>query len=116
MNKTTNKELPQVEPVRPQPKMDVRTTIAREIQAAEEVKQRYKAVGFLDKFLALFADYSYRTSYHHKRKPAAVSTRSPAVIVNELRAFYEQRPRPWRPTGSRQRPIHATRFRYRRTA
>ena len=110
----TNKELPATVPAKP--KRSVQATIARAVQHDKEAKEIKVATGFLDKFLALFADYSYRTSYHHKRKVAAVSTRSPKEIVAELRAFYEKRPRPWRPAGSRQRPVHAVRFRYRREA
>ncbi len=72
------------------------------------------AVGFLDKFLRLFSDYSFRTNYSHKRKLGAASTRSAKEITAELRAFFSQRPRPWLPAGNRRRPDHAIRFHYRR--
>ena len=116
MNKLTNRELPAVEPAKPQPKRTVQEVLARAVQFEKEQKEVKLATGFIDKFFALFSDYSFRTHYNHKRKPGAVSTRSAKEIVGELRAFYAQRPRPWRPSGSRQRPFYQTRFRYRRSA
>ena len=116
MNKMTNKQLPSVVPAKPEPSVDVRSTIAREIQAAEDIKQRKVASGFLSKFFALFNEYSFRTSYNHNRKTSAVSGRSATEIVSELREFYARRPRPWRAAGYLQRQVHKTRFRYRRAA
>ena len=110
----SNKVLPAIEPAKPQPKRSVVETIAREVQNEKEVKEIRIASGFIDKFLALFSDYSFRTHYNHKRKIAAVSNRSADAICGEVRQFYARRPRPWRPAGSRQRPEHKTRFHYRR--
>jgi hypothetical protein len=79
----------------------VQDTIARAVVAEHEARIRSSAVGFLDKFVALFAGYSHRTNLSHKRKPAAQSTRAGAQIVAEVNSFYTRRPRPWRWHGAR---------------
>lgn len=114
MNRMTNKELPRPEPKAAKLAPSVQAVIAREVQDQHDQRQRNNAAGFLDKFFALFADYSYSTARSHKRKPWMTSTRKPEEIVAEVRAFFAQRPRPWRPAGNRQRPVHAQRYRYRR--
>ena len=116
MNRMTNKELPAATPTPRQSTVTVKDTLKRAIQHEQEEKEVRAATGFLDRFLRLFADYSHHSGRSHKRKLGAVSTRSPEEIIGELRAFQQQRPRPWRPAGCRPKPVYKTRYRYRRAA
>jgi hypothetical protein len=94
--------------------MTLQETVQREVQHHAEAKQRQGAIGFLDRFVRLFADYSHHDGRSHKRKPVATSSRSSDEIVGELIAFQKQKPRPWRPAGNRQRLAPKMRFKYRR--
>lgn len=60
---------------------------------------------FLDTiFSAGGNERKYGTAY---RRGVARSTRREAQIIGDLRAFYRQRPRPWRWHGNHQRVRHA---------
>ena len=82
--------------------------------ALRRFKRTIEKTGLLTELRA--REFYEKPTAERKRKQAAASTRSPKEIISELRAFYERRPRPWRPAGSRQRPVHAVRYRYRRAA
>ena len=79
----------------------VQDAIARAVVAEHEAKIRTQAVGFLDRFINLFAAYSQSSKRSHKRRPPKASSRRPAEILAELNAFYARRPRPWRWHGNR---------------
>jgi hypothetical protein len=98
-NRETKNELPRTEPERGSGQI-VRDTIARAVLAEHQLRTRADATGFLDRFLRLFADYSFSSARSHRRSPPRRSNRTPAEILAELNSFYAQRPRPWRP-GSR---------------
>lgn len=113
MNRENRKELPRTEAA-PLLKLSVQETVKRAVQKELEAKQLKTADGFLGKFLALFADYSYSTARSHRRGTPAASKRTPKEIAEEVRAFFAARPRPWRPAGHRAKPVYAQRYRYRK--
>ena len=77
--------------------------IAHAVMVEHDKRTNTDARGFIEKFLGLVAGYSHHSGRSHKRYGPKSSGRSAAAIVGEVRAFYSQRPRPWRWHGNQRR-------------
>ena len=101
---SVNRAKPQL-PKKATPSHTVLQVLERAVVVEHDKRTRVDARGFIKKFIALFAGYSEHSGRSHKRYAPLQSTRTEETIVSEVRAFFAQRPRPWRWHGNRQRRV-----------